>query len=191
MKIDSNGWCKEALTNESPNHDKRPEGTDISLIVVHSISLPEGCYGGNDIRDLFLNSLDFDKHPTYNTLKGLHVSSHFFISRKGKLHQYVSCNDRAWHAGISEFNGRKVCNDFSIGIELEGTDKQQFEEIQYKVLSQLIGALVKVYPIDSVVGHEHIAPGRKTDPGIGFDWKKLIQLGHYGKILSFPFIKDH
>ncbi len=188
MKINPNGWCPDAIVLESPNHDERPEGTDISLIVIHSISLPRGCYGGKDIEDLFLNSLDFSKHPTYDTLKGLHVSSHFFISREGRLHQYVSCNDRAWHAGVSEFNGRKSCNDFSIGIELEGIDSGPFEEIQYKVLSQLIDALAKVYPIGSIAGHEHIAPGRKTDPGTGFDWIKLIQLGHTEKILSYPFL---
>ncbi len=188
MKINHLGWCEEADISISPNQNERPEGTKISLIVIHSISLPRGVYGGKDVNSLFMNCLECHKRPDYEDLEDLKVSSHFVITRDGLLKQYVSCNARAWHAGVSEFRGRESCNDFSIGIELEGCDDQPFEEIQYKVLAELIDAICEVYPIEAVAGHEHVAPGRKTDPGTCFDWFKTIKLCNTGKAISFPFV---
>jgi AmpD protein len=159
----------------------------IDLVVVHAISLPPGEYGSSHVLDLFTNQLAINDHPYFQSLKGLQVSAHFFIRRQGELWQMVSCDDRAWHAGVSSFKGRDQCNDFSIGIELEGLDGHTFEASQYETLSALCASLADTYPIAHIAGHEHIAPGRKQDPGPGFDWAHLQQ--HLGWPASkFPEI---
>lgn len=175
--IDDNGWCAGARHLPSPNFDARAEGTRIDLLVIHNISLPPGQFGGPYIADLFGNCLDCDVHPYFDQLRNLRVSAHFLIRRDGEVVQFVSANDRAWHAGVSIFCGRERCNDFSIGIELEGSDFVPFDMRQYDALVALTVALRKRYPLSDVAGHEHIAPGRKTDPGPCFDW------GHYRKSL--------
>lgn len=172
--VDRDGWAHGARVLPSPNFEPRPEGAVPTLIVVHNISLPPGEFGGGAIADLFLNRLDCDAHPYYDAhLRGLRVSSHFVILRDGTLEQFVSCDERAWHAGVSNFFGRERCNDFSIGIELEGADANPFEAAQYATLAALVGALVARYPIEALAGHSDIAPGRKTDPGPHFDWARL------------------
>lgn len=175
------GWCSNALHAASPNFDARPPDTKIDLLVIHNISLPPGQFGGQFISDLFTNCLDCDAHPYFDQLRALRVSSHFLIRRDGAVMQFVSANDRAWHAGLSSFGKRERCNDFSIGIELEGTDFESFSSIQYQVLAALTVALQTVYPLIDVVGHEHIAPGRKTDPGPFFDWAEYR--AHYQRAL--------
>lgn len=146
----------------------------VELVVVHSISLPAGVYRGDSIERLFTNRLDCDSHPDFGTLRGLRVSAHFLVRRRGGLVQFVSCDDRAWHAGASSWKGRANCNDYSIGIELEGLEGQHFTPSQYSVLGWLIPVLATRYPVRGVVGHEHVAPGRKGDPGAGFDWVRLM-----------------
>lgn len=161
----------------SPNCDARPDPADISLIVVHGISLPPGEFGGPWVADLFTNCLDPDRHPYFQDLQGVHVSAHLFIRRDGELIQFVPLHQRAWHAGQSAFQGRERCNDFSIGIELEGTDEAPYAPAQYHRLTMLCRALMVAYPAitpDRITGHEHIAPGRKTDPGPHFDWPWLV-----------------
>lgn len=170
--INQNGFFESAQIIHSPNFDHRPDG-EISLIVIHNISLPPSQYGGNGIIALFTNQLNPTDHPYYETIHTLKVSSHFLIRRDGTLIQFVSCLDRAWHAGTSCWCGRTQCNDFSIGIELEGSDFEAFEAIQYEKLNLLIHALRKSYPIKGITGHSDIAPGRKTDPGPFFDWRQL------------------
>jgi AmpD protein len=145
------------------------------LVVIHSISLPPGIYGGPEIEDLFANRLDFDAHPYFQQIRGLKVSAHFLIRRGGELLQFVSCDQRAWHAGVSHYRGREQCNDDSIGIELEGLEGLGFEAAQYETLVALCAAIGQHYPIEHVAGHEHIAPQRKHDPGQGFDWQLLRQ----------------
>ena len=167
------GWWQGAQAVPSPNFGPRPAGVAISLIVLHSISLPPGQYGGDAIERLFTNRLDADAHPYFHALRGLTVSSHFVIHRDGGLRQFVSCDRRAWHAGISHWRGRDNCNDFSIGIELEGLEGDRFEPAQYESLVRLVQALVARHPIVNIAGHEHVAPGRKLDPGPGFDWAQL------------------
>jgi len=167
------GWWQAAARLDSPNFGARPEGMPIDLLVLHSISLPPGEYGGDAIERLFTNRLDFDAHPYYQTIRGLQVSAHFLIRRDGALLQFVSCDQRAWHAGASSYCGRENCNDYSIGIELEGLEGERFEAAQYEALQALLAGLRRAYPIRSVVGHEHVAPGRKKDPGPGFDWTRL------------------
>ena len=169
------GWLGSARRLDSPNFGARPAQTVVDLIVVHSISLPPGVYGGAQVQALFTNQLDWQAHPYFETIRGMKVSSHFYIERDGKLWQFVSVDDRAWHAGQSDFMGRSNCNDFSIGIELEGLEGQSFESQQYTSLGVLCLQLRRRYPISHVAGHEHIAPGRKFDPGRGFDWTKLQQ----------------
>jgi len=154
----------------SPNFDERPAGCDISLLVIHNISLPPDEFGGNEVIELFTNSLDLEAHPYYPQLRGLKVSAHFFIRRDGEIIQFVPCEKRAWHAGESCWQSRSRCNDYSIGIELEGTDTVPFTDAQYTVLVSLTGALQKSYPISDIAGHSDIAPNRKTDPGPCFDW---------------------
>ena len=149
---------------------------DVSLAVIHSISLPPGEYGGDAIEQLFTNRLDWDAHPYYQQIRGMEVSSHFLLRRDGELVQFVSCDDRAWHAGRSAWQGRENCNDYSIGIELEGLEGERFEAGQYEALSALLQRLSARYPLRSVAGHEHVAPGRKLDPGSGFDWPRLVAL---------------
>ena len=171
-----NGWYSPAKRLDSPNFGPRPAGACIDLLVVHSISLPPGQYGGNEVQALFTNQLDWDAHPYFGKIRGLEVSSHFYIRRDGALWQFVSCDDRAWHAGRSEYRGRPNCNDDSIGIELEGLEGETFEPAQYESLARLCEAVAGPYPIAHVAGHEHIAPGRKQDPGPGFDWPLLRSL---------------
>jgi AmpD protein len=147
-----------------------------TLAVVHSISLPPGHYSGDAVQRLFTNRLDGEAHPYYATLRGLQVSAHFYIRRSGRTVQFVSCEQRAWHAGVSLWRGRENCNDWSVGIELEGLEGGLFEAVQYRQLARLLAALARRYPVAEVVGHEHIAPGRKADPGAGFDWLGLRRL---------------
>lgn len=180
MQIDpSSGLIREARQVTSPNADARPEGAPLDLVVVHSISLPPGEFGGPWIEQLFCNQLPADKHPYFAEIHQLKVSAHVLIRRDGELVQFVPLQQRAWHAGQSNYCGREACNDFSIGIELEGTDTSTFEAIQYQKLAELISALCSTYPdIDpgKITGHSDIAPGRKTDPGSGFEWDKLYAL---------------
>ena len=170
------GWYAAAQRRDSPHFDARPPGCSIDLIVVHAISLPAGQFGGPFIDDLFLGRLDADAEPSLADLVGLRVSAHFLVRRDGTLWQYVSCAQRAWHAGVSNHRGRTRCNDFSIGIELEGSDHQAFEAAQYVTLAQLLPALCRAYPIHEIVGHSDIAPQRKTDPGPYFDWAALRRI---------------
>jgi N-acetyl-anhydromuramoyl-L-alanine amidase len=170
------GWWGGAQRRDSPNFDPRPEAMPVTLAVLHSISLPPGQYGGDAIEQLFTNTLDFSAHPYYEGIRGLRVSAHFLLRRDGQLLQFVSCEQRAWHAGVSVWRGRERCNDYSIGIELEGLEGQAFEAAQYPRLAQLLRALARRYPIAEVVGHEDVAPGRKADPGAGFDWALLQRL---------------
>jgi AmpD protein len=165
------GWFRLATHLASPNFGKRPAQAKIDLIVLHSISLPPGQYGGNEVQQLFTNQLNCVAHPYFKRLEGLKVSSHFYIRRTGELWQFVSCEDRAWHAGTSCYRGRDNCNDDSIGIELEGLEGERFESPQYDCLRVLCSAIMQHYPIAHIAGHEHIAPGRKTDPGPGFNWQ--------------------
>lgn len=169
------GWLDAARVVRSPNFGSRPPGTQVSLVVLHSISLPPGVYGGDAIERLFTNRLDWNAHPYYDQIRGMEVSSHFLIRRSGELVQFVSCDDRAWHAGRSAWQGRENCNDYSIGVELEGLEGERFEPAQYDVLATLLQALAGAYPLRAVAGHEHVAPGRKQDPGPGFDWPGLMQ----------------
>jgi len=175
MRLDKNGWLEpasEITLKPSPNFNLRPNAEDISLLVIHNISLPPGQFGTPYVCDLFLNELDLGADPWFECLKGLKVSTHFLIDRMGHTTQFVSCDARAWHAGVSTFEGREQCNDFSIGIELEGTDTEPYTESQYRVLNQLTICLRSRYPLRSVKGHCDIAPGRKTDPGPSFDWAR-------------------
>jgi AmpD protein len=165
------GWLKRAVRVESPNHGPRPAGSPVDLIVVHSISLPPGEYGGTFVQQLFTNQLDWDAHPYFQQIRGAEVSAHFYIQRAGRLTQFVSTQQRAWHAGKSRWCGRDNCNDFSIGIELEGLEDHPFETIQYEVLRSLIWDIQRVHPaVQDVVGHSDVAPGRKRDPGDAFNW---------------------
>jgi AmpD protein len=173
ININQDGICDEAKFISSPNLDVRPSPDDISLIVIHNISLPPNQYGGNGVIELFTNQLNPDEHPYYAEIAHLKVSSHFFIRRDGELIQFASCNDRAWHAGASHWQGRERCNDFSIGVELEGSDFEAFEPIQYETLKTLIASIKARYPIQAITGHSDIAPGRKTDPGAYFDWSHI------------------
>jgi N-acetyl-anhydromuramoyl-L-alanine amidase len=166
------GILDEALQIPSPNWDLRPPGEALTLLVIHNISLPPGEFGGDGIVRLFTNTLDCAAHPYYETLRGVRVSAHFLIRREGDLIQFVPCACRAWHAGASSWNGRERCNDFSIGVELEGADDVPYTDAQYRRLAGLSAALRRRYPIADIVGHADIAPGRKTDPGPAFDWPR-------------------
>jgi N-acetyl-anhydromuramoyl-L-alanine amidase len=168
--IEADGWCRDMQRSPSPNFDQRPVDAKIDLLVIHNISLPPGQFGGEYIADLFCNRLDCDAHPYFDQLRTLRVSAHFLIRRDGEAVQFVPAGLRAWHAGLSSFCGRERCNDFSIGIELEGTDFEPFTMAQYETLAELTLALARSYPLTDVTGHENIAPGRKTDPGPFFDW---------------------
>jgi AmpD protein len=167
------GWYAHARACASPNFGPRPLGCSLDLLVLHSISLPPGEFGSNAVQQLFTNQLDWNAHPYFKQIEGLQVSAHFFIQRGGELWQFVSCDDRAWHAGKSSHRGRDNCNDFSIGIELEGLEGDPFEPGQYETLCALLSAIALQYQIQYIAGHEHIAAGRKNDPGTGFDWKYL------------------
>ncbi len=157
----------------STNHDERPPGEVVTLAVIHAISLPPGEFGSDAIERFFTNTLDYDSHPYFEDLRGLRVSAHFLVRRDGTVVQFVPCEKRAWHAGVSCHAGRTRCNDFSVGIELEGTGELAYTDSQYEALLALIGVLRRRYPIADVVGHSDIAPGRKTDPGPSFDWMRL------------------
>lgn len=170
------GWLSGARRCESPNFGLRPQGIEVDLVLIHSISLPPGEYGGDAIERLFTNRLDWDSHPYYGQIRGLEVSSHFVVRRDGELLQFVSCDHRAWHAGASQWRGRADCNDFSIGIELEGLEGTSFDPVQYHALWALIRDIAARYPVTSVAGHEHVAPGRKQDPGCGFDWPLAMSM---------------
>ena len=163
----------------SPNCDARPPGIETNLIVVHGISMPPGEFGGPWIERLFTNTLPPEAHEYFAQIGPLRVSSHVVLARSGEVTQYVKFCDRAWHAGVSSYEGRAACNDFSVGIELEGTDTLPYEPVQYRVLAQVVGALCAAYPAfspDRVVGHSDVAPGRKTDPGPAFDWPHARRL---------------
>ena len=176
LAIDERGYASLARQIRSPNRDARPGGTPIRLVVVHGISLPPGEFGGDGIVNLFANRLEPGGHPYFATISHLRVSAHFLIRRDGELIQFVGCLDRAWHAGASNWKGRDRCNDFSIGIELEGTDAIPYAPAQYTMLARLIRALKRAFPIEDIAGHSDIAPGRKTDPGAAFDWARLHRL---------------
>lgn len=169
------GWLQAARHCHSPNFGPRPADAHIDLIVIHSISLPPGVYGGPEVEQLFTNQLDWDAHPYFQQIRGLQVSAHFFIRRHGELIQFVSADARAWHAGASCWRGRNNCNDYSVGIELEGLEGETFDVAQYDTLARLCDSLGRLYPIAHVTGHQHIAPGRKQDPGAGFEWPRLQQ----------------
>jgi N-acetyl-anhydromuramoyl-L-alanine amidase len=173
LKLNAAGYVESATQIVSPNFDARPENTKIDLIVIHNISLPPNIYRGAGVMQLFTNQLNPNEHPYYAEIYTRKVSSHFFIRRNGELIQFVSCLQRAWHAGTSEWQGRERCNDFSVGIELEGSDFEAFEAAQYQTLKSLLNSLRKAYPIQHIVGHSDIAPGRKTDPGPYFVWDKI------------------
>jgi len=173
------GWLGHAIRCPSPNFGPRPPQACIDLVVVHSISLPPGQYGGDAVQALFTNTLDWEAHPYYQQIRGLQVSAHFYIRRDGTLWQFVSCDERAWHAGRSRWRGREDCNDDSIGVELEGLEGDRFEAAQYETLAQLCQQLAQRYPIAHIAGHEHVAPGRKQDPGPGFDWARLQTLSAF------------
>ena len=172
-RLDGEGWLSAARRIDSPNQDARPEGQAIDLLVIHNISLPPGRFGGPGVEQLFGNRLNPDEHPYYAGIQDLRVSAHFFIRRDGELIQFVPCTRRAWHAGVSQWRGRERCNDFSIGVELEGTDEEPFTNAQYAVLNRLLEVLRAAYPITELVGHSDIAPGRKSDPGPEFDWNRV------------------
>ncbi len=173
MKIDAQGWLSGVLHVPSPNCDARPNGV-INLLVIHNISLPPNEFGGDGVQRLFTNSLDVHAHPYYQTIAELKVSAHFFIRRDGQIIQFVSCLERAWHAGASCWQGQPRCNDNSLGVELEGCDTLAFEDAQYRALQQLTRALRAHYSIAGIAGHSDIAPQRKTDPGEFFDWLRYL-----------------
>ncbi len=179
------GWYRFARALPSPNFGPRPADALIDLVVIHSISLPPGEFNTGQVHKLFLNQLDWDAHPYFQQIRGLQVSAHFFITRRGELWQFVSSDQRAWHAGDSAYRGRGNCNDDSIGIELEGIEGGLFESTQYETLSSLCNALMHAYPIAHVAGHEHVAVGRKHDPGAGFDWQ-LLQRSMGASDTCFP-----
>jgi AmpD protein len=170
------GMLSSARQAPSPNQDARPCGEAVTLLVVHGISLPPGRFGGAAVEQLFTNTLDCDSHPYFHALRGLRVSAHFLIRRTGELVQFVPCDRRAWHAGASRWAGREHCNDFSIGVELEGEDAVPYTAAQYSRLARLTRLLRRRYPISELAGHSDIAPGRKTDPGPSFDWQRFRAL---------------
>ena len=176
MQLDPrSGWCQGVRHCPSPNFNARPQG-EVSLLVIHNISLPPGQFGTGKVQAFFQNCLRADEHPYFATIASLRVSAHFLIERDGAITQFVSCNERAWHAGQSSFGGRENCNDFSLGIELEGTDELPFSEAQYAALVGLTRVLQRAYPaltLERICGHSDIAPTRKTDPGPAFEWPRL------------------
>ncbi len=182
LVLDAQGWLApnaNVARRPSPNFNERPQDTAVSLLVIHNITLPPGQFGTPYIADLFLNQLDLTADPWFSNVEGLKVSAHFVIDRLGQITQFVSCDERAWHAGISSFDGREQCNDFSIGIELEGTDDVPFEYAQYERLATLTQCLRDRYPLTAATGHSDIAPGRKTDPGPHFDWLRFRTLAQW------------
>lgn len=181
-RVGVDGWLSGAEQIHSPNFDARPQGVEVNLLVLHGISLPAGAFGTPYIDRLFSNQIEGDEAPGFELLKGLRVSTHLLIRRTGELVQYVSLHERAWHAGVSSFDGVERCNDFSIGIELEGSDQIPYREAQYRQLLTVIPLLMAHYPDitrSRIVGHSDIAPGRKTDPGPAFEWSRIDTLGPY------------
>jgi len=176
LAIDERGFANLARQVRSPNRDARPAATEVTLLVIHGISLPPGEFGGDGILRLFTNRLDAGRHPYYATIRELRVSAHFLVRRDAALIQFVSCNDRAWHAGASTWKGRERCNDYSVGVELEGTDEIPYAAAQYAMLARLARALGRRYPIADIVGHSDVAPGRKSDPGPSFDRARFNRL---------------
>jgi len=174
MRIGADGLAAGARLVASPNCDERPAGTEVTLLVLHSISLPPGQYGGDAIERLFTNRLDPAAHPYFAEIAGLRVSAHFLVRRDGELVQFVPVGRRAWHAGESSWRGRERCNDFSVGVELEGSDAEPFTSAQYAALPALVHALRVRLPLRELAAHSDVAPGRKTDPGPGFDWARLL-----------------
>lgn len=174
MKPDKQGWFSGVRRVASPNFDARPSRAPINLLVIHNISLPPNEFGGYGVEQLFTNALNPEAHPYYEQLRGVKVSAHFFIRRNGEIVQFVSCHSRAWHAGVSLWRGRARCNDFSIGIELEGSDFVPFTDSQYSSLAYLTRRLKRAFPILDIIGHSDIAPDRKTDPGPHFDWPHYL-----------------
>lgn len=175
-EAEQGGWIQGVRWLPSPNFNARPADTVVDLLVIHNISLPPGQFGNDCVDALFCNVLDCDADPYFDALRELHVSAHFFINRAGRITQYVSLRDRAWHAGASQWHGRENCNDFSIGIELEGTDTEPYTDAQYVALTGLSCLLMRECPAitrHQIVGHSDIAPGRKTDPGEAFDWLRF------------------
>jgi AmpD protein len=169
------GWLEGVERCASPNCNQRPDPADLSLLVIHNISLPPGEYGTGCVQQFFCNTLDCDSHPYFDRVRGLEVSAHLLIERGGSITQFVPLHQRAWHAGVSSFCGRENCNDFSIGIELEGCDTEAYTDAQYSSLAAVTGEIMRAYPAintDRIVGHSDIAPGRKTDPGAAFDWHR-------------------
>lgn len=177
LKFIEQGWLKDCQQVPSPHFDKRPDPQDISLLVIHYISLPPEEFGGGYIDDFFQGKLDPNRHPYFAEISVIRVSAHCLIDRQGKITQYVNLNDRAWHAGVSSFEGREKCNDFAIGIELEGSNEQPFTDAQYQSLQKLTKLIMQAYPKitrDRIVGHADISPGRKIDPGQYFDWSRYL-----------------
>ncbi|MCI2810084.1 1,6-anhydro-N-acetylmuramyl-L-alanine amidase AmpD [Eoetvoesiella caeni] len=178
LVLDRQGWLRPhagVLLAPSPNCDARPRSVEPTLLVIHNISLPPGQFGGPEIVDFFQNRLDYSSHPWLECLRGMTVAAHFLIRRDGQIVQFVATGDRAWHAGVSSFKGRERCNDFSIGIELEGTDTEPYCDEQYSALKSLTRALRARHNLSAVRGHEHIAPKRKTDPGPKFHWRRYAR----------------
>ncbi|HEY5634136.1 MAG TPA: 1,6-anhydro-N-acetylmuramyl-L-alanine amidase AmpD [Burkholderiaceae bacterium] len=172
---DRGGWLEGARWLASPNCDPRPPAERVELLVIHHISLPEGRFSGDAIERLFTNRLDPRAHASFAPLAALRVSAHFLVRRRGELLQFVDCDLRAWHAGVSSFRGRERCNDFSIGVELEGTGEREYTQAQYRRLAQLAALLRARYPLRWMAGHSDIAPGRKRDPGPSFDWARFAR----------------
>ncbi len=176
---DAGGWYAHARRAPSPYHDERPENTAVDLLVVHAISLPPECFGSGEVQRFFMGTLDFNSHPYFDALRNLQVSAHFFIERDGTLWQHVGVFQRAWHAGVSEWQGRPACNDYSVGVELEGSESTAFSPLQYQRLAILAKALQSLFPAmgpERMVGHSDISPGRKWDPGPGFSWPYLAEV---------------
>jgi AmpD protein len=183
------GWWSPARRVDSPNQGARPPGSAVTLVLIHSISLPPGVYGGDAIERLFTNALDWEAHPYFEQIRGLEASSHFLIRRDGELLQFVATTERAWHAGRSIWRGHPECNDYSVGIELEGLEGEGFEDPQYTQLTGLLRALAEQHPLEAVAGHEHVAPDRKKDPGPGFDWARLQMMTGWSAGY-FPVVPD-
>lgn len=178
VRIGADHWLEGAARCESPNSDERSDSDDIALLVIHNISLPPGEFGGDQVKRLFTNCLDCSADPRLADLSGVRVSAHLFVDRQGTLTQFVAFDRRAWHAGQSSYRGRVGCNDYSIGIELEGTDHVPYEDAQYVALADVAALLIRRYQrlsLDAVVGHQEIAPGRKSDPGPAFDWRRFYR----------------
>jgi AmpD protein len=183
-------WWSGACAQPSPNRGPRPQAQEPSLVVLHSISLPPGVLRGDAVQHLFLNTLDPARHASFASLRDVRVSAHFFVRRDGRVLQFVATDERAWHAGASRWRAREGCNDWSIGIELEGLEGRSFAAAQYRMLARLLRAIAQRHAITEVVGHEHVAPGRKRDPGAGFHWSRLARALCGSGIAVWPRVRD-